>query len=741
MRYFRSTLAGVTLFATAAGCHIDDLVDTPPTGVLVATPAAVAVTAAAGPGTPRALRLTITSATRDSVPWIIDRTGDGSWLSVDERAGSTPDTLHLTVDAAGLAAGEYVDTLRIVPDDPERATTRVPVRLTVVSGAERLAFRQVPTTTAAGSPVTPAVTVAGVDRDGAVITTFTGTVTLALAGGPAGATLSGDVSASAVNGVATFSGLSLDKAGAGYTLVASTPGMPDETSPSFAITPGAATRLAFTQQPTATTPNTSITPAVTVTALDRYDNVVTGFTAAITITLGRDGSVLGNAQLSGTRTVNAAAGVASFADLKLDQLGSGYTLVAASNGLVSATSERFDITPLSGSASEQRFSQQPSAVQEGATMSPPVEVTILDGLGAPVAGFTEPVSLTLTGGSPGAVLTGATTAIPANGVARFSSLGVDRSGTGFRLVARTRGLTDATSAPFDVAAAPTPPGALTVTSSTAGPDPDPDGYTVTVHGDARSLAPNATTTIGGLAAGTESVALTGVAGNCAVQGANPRSVTITSGDTTFTTFAVSCTALPPTTGALTVVSSTTGADLDPDGYTVRVNGEDRNLAPNASTTFTALPAGAQSVELTGIAGNCGVEGGNPRTVTITAGNTVSTTFNVSCTAVPPPPAATQLRFTAQPPSVAIVGGNFVVSVAALDAGGTLVPAYSGTVQLTLQGGLLGTSLAGTTTVPAVNGVANFTDLRVTGPCVTCRLQASAAGLSGASSDAFTVVVP
>src|SRR5690348_6928239 len=175
MRSLARSLAGVALLLAAASCHFDDLVDPPPTGVLVASPSSVSVTAAAGPGSPRPVTLSLTSAAHSQVDWTITRTGDGSWLTLQESAGSTPDTLHLTISAAGLAAGTYKDTLVITPDDPDQATTRVPVTLVVAAGAERLAFRQAPTTTRAGESIAPAVTVAGVDRNGEVITTFQGT--------------------------------------------------------------------------------------------------------------------------------------------------------------------------------------------------------------------------------------------------------------------------------------------------------------------------------------------------------------------------------------------------------------------------------------------------------------------------------------------------------------------------------------------------------------------------------------
>ena len=174
-------------------------------------------------------------------------------------------------------------------------------------------------------------------------------------------------------------------------------------------------------------------------------------------------------------------------------------------------------------------------------------------------------------------------------------------------------------------------GNLTVTSSTTGSNLDPDGYAVTVDGGAtQAIATNGSVTFTGLSAGSHSVALSGIASNCAVSGANPRTVTVPAGGTASTTFTVTCSA---TTGNLTVSTSTTGSNIDPDGYTVTVDGgASQAVATNGSVTFTGLSAGSHSVQLTGVAGNCSVSGANPQTVTVPWGGTASTTFTVTCSA-------------------------------------------------------------------------------------------------------------
>jgi hypothetical protein len=74
-----------------------------------------------------------------------------------------------------------------------------------------------------------------------------------------------------------------------------------------------------------------------------------------------------------------------------------------------------------------------------------------------------------------------------------------------------------------------------------------------------------------------------------------------------------------------------GDTLDPDGYTVTVDGA-RSLAVglNEVVTFAELAEGDHSVELGGVAKNCTVSGANPRDVSVNPEDTVEAGFAVSC---------------------------------------------------------------------------------------------------------------
>ncbi|HYG76614.1 MAG TPA: Calx-beta domain-containing protein, partial [Planctomycetota bacterium] len=102
--------------------------------------------------------------------------------------------------------------------------------------ATKLAFSVQPSNTQAGSSISPAVKVAIQDASGVTVSTATNAVTIVIGTNPGTGTLGGTLTVNAVSGVATFSNLSIDKAGTGYTLVASATNLTSATSNAFNIT-------------------------------------------------------------------------------------------------------------------------------------------------------------------------------------------------------------------------------------------------------------------------------------------------------------------------------------------------------------------------------------------------------------------------------------------------------------------------------------------------------------------------
>src|SRR5207247_804208 len=155
-------------------------------------------------------------------------------------------------------------------------------------------------------------------------------------------------------------------------------------------------------------------------------------------------------------------------------------------------------------------------------------------------------------------------------------------------------------------------------------------------GTGQTLAVPGTIRFEGLQAGSHTVTLAGAATNCPFAPETPRTVSVTTGavrgDTARTAFQVACVA---TTAVIEVAAATSGIDIDPDGYTVQVDGSAaRALAVGGTTRFEGLAAGSHTVTLTGAAANCPVAPDNPRAVSVTTGavtrDTARTTFQVTC---------------------------------------------------------------------------------------------------------------
>ena len=113
------------------------------------------------------------------------------------------------------------------------------------------------------------------DPYGNVVTGYAGSVIIALSSNPGGSTLGGTLTETAASGVATFSGLTLNKVGTGYTLKVSSGSLTTATTSGIAVTPAAASHLVVT-----TEPPSSVTAGsgfgLKVTAEDPYGNVATG---------------------------------------------------------------------------------------------------------------------------------------------------------------------------------------------------------------------------------------------------------------------------------------------------------------------------------------------------------------------------------------------------------------------------------------------------------------------------------
>lgn len=185
-----------------------------------------------------------------------------------------------------------------------------------------------------------------------------------------------------------------------------------------------------------------------------------------------------------------------------------------------------------------------------------------------------------------------------------------------------------------------PTGSLEVTSLTSGIDPDPDGYIVMLDG--RGVEPigvSASVLIDDVAPGEYQVDLSGVAGNCQVEGERPRTVTVTESEAATVAFSLSCGAVqPPTDGELEVTVRTGGSSVDRDGYSVALLHLLGPAVPaNGSVSISGVPTGEQAVGLMNVAPNCAVRGEHPVRLTLQSGAPATVDFTVDCRASFPAP--------------------------------------------------------------------------------------------------------
>ena len=144
----------------------------------------------------------------------------------------------------------------------------------------------------------------------------------------------------ASGGVATFSGLTLNKAASGYTIVITSSGLGEGVTNAMTVTPATAAQLVITQPPPSTV-NVNTRFSMQASIEDAYGNVVTTASNSVSVAFANNPT---GATLGGTRTVTVSSGVASFTNLTINKTGSGYTLQVSSSGLTSATSNSINVT-------------------------------------------------------------------------------------------------------------------------------------------------------------------------------------------------------------------------------------------------------------------------------------------------------------------------------------------------------------------------------------------------------------
>jgi len=637
-------------------------------------------------------------------------------------------------------------------------TTATSSAFSVSSGvATQMVFAAQPGNSSGGSTLSTQPVIDVEDANGILVPTDNSTVALAVTPGTgsSGASLSGCTQAESA-GVVTFSGCAVSLAGNGYTLSASDGSLSPAISTSFNVAVGAASNLVFTTQPIGSASGTALTTQPVIDVEDAAGNIVTN--ASTTITLTSSGGAL-----SSCSGLSAVSGIVSASGCNFGGLvGTNYTLSASASGLITGTSNNFNVTV--GQPAKLVFTTATHGVSSSSATSmfsiQPV-VSVEDSAGNVVTNDSSPVTLAISSGETLSCASG-TTKTPASGVVTFSGCAGSAYASGVTLTASSAGLTSATNASFDISNVATKLAFTGQPSNTAEGLSTAPPVVVSVE-DASGIVVTTSSASISLAIGTNpgSGTLSGTTPIAAVNGA------ATFLDLSFNTLGTGYT-LNATSSGLTPVTSISfnvivGAPIKlvfttqpvagasgstfPTQPVVMVEDSAGNVVTNASMVISLSASSGTLASCSGLSAVSGVV----NVANCTFAGTVGTNYTLSASASGLASAtssnfsptgfgtAAKLVFTTQPVAGAS-GARFSTQPVVMveDSAGNVITNASTTITLSASGGAL-TSCSGLSASSSVVNVANCTFAGLVGTNYT--LIASAGGLTSATSSNFSPSSP
>ncbi len=257
---------------------------------------------------------------------------------------------------------------------------------------------------------------------------------------------------------------------AGTYKIRATSGAVTVDSGTIAVNVGPPSKIIFKSYPATSTPPL-FTPQPIVAVTDAGGNTVTTFpSSAITLALNKNS---GTFTCTGGLSTMTVSGVATFAGCTQTAPDTGYTLTATINAF-NITGPAFAVTPASLA-----FVAGPGSPVAGQPFPTNVQVAIQNGGSTITSGVSATVTLAIgTNPSAGALTcTGGTAVGTISGVATFTGCSIDKTGTGYTLVATASNvvpaqtLASATSAAFNVSNN-IPPASITLTTFCGTPTPE-----------------------------------------------------------------------------------------------------------------------------------------------------------------------------------------------------------------------------------------------------------------------------
>jgi hypothetical protein len=691
--------------------------------------------------------------------------GPTGWLATSLSQATAPAVLTVAAtDISGLGPGRYEATVHISASSAAGGPIPLLVSMEVrgsAGGADppaKLAFAQHPMTTRVGDVLNPAVVVRVEDANGNLVSSEA-LVSLALGTNPSGAALVGTRTVTAVDGIATFGDLSIDKVGQGYRLEASSAQLTTATSSAFDITAGDPSAAALTGPASASAGQVS--QAFTLRVVDDRGNTAT-VAANTSFALGSTATGTFFADPAGNNAITSvtiAAG-GSTASFYYSGAAAGQHTISATNPTLGAAAHAITVTV--GEAARLTFGQQPTTTTVDATIDPPVTVRIEDD-GGNLVSSTATVTLSLGTNPSGAALGGTISRAAVNGVATFDDLSVDQVGQGYRLAASSGTLAGATSNAFDVtvgeAARLTFGQQPTTTTVDAAIDPP---VTVRIEDDGGNLVSSTATVTLSLGTNPSGAALGGTVSRAAVNGiatfddlslnqvGEGYRLAASSGTlagATSNAFDVTVAAAARLTFGQQPTTTTVDATIDPP-VTVRIEDDGGNLVASTATVTLSLGTNPSGAALGGTVSRAAVNGvatfddlsvdqvGQGYRLAASSGTLASATSNAFD--ITPARVAAQLVY-GQQPTTTIVDSVIAppVTVRIEDKDGNLVTDAG--LEVTLQLAANRSGLGGTLSVTAIGGIATFDDLTIDRVDTAYRLQARAGSLEAATSDRFDII--
>ena len=607
----------------------------------------------------------------------------------------------------------------------------------------QLAITTQPAGAVSGLPLSTRPVIQVRDTSGNLVTNSSAPVTATLASGTG--TLGGTVTVNAVNGIATFGDLRIDGSGV-HTISFNAVGLAGSTSASVDVVQSPAA-LVIQTQPTGATTGSVLATQPVIQIVDNAGLVIANSALTVTAAIST-----GSGVLLGTRTVAASGGTAAFTDLRVDGQGSHVLNFTTTGAVPPRSSAAFSVAV--GPAASLSVARQPAGAVSGAAFSVQPVVHVRDAGSSLVAASSLPVTATVVSGS--GTLSGTTTVNAVNGVATFADLAITGSGT-HTIQFTGAGVSPAASAAFTVSITPPvatqvaitvqPGGAASGTALVTQPVVQlRDAGNVVVAGASAPVTAAIAGGSGTLAGTTTVNAVNGTAtfADLAITGSGTHTLSFSSTGLAPATSSVFIVTGPPT--QLAIATQPQGA-VSGSAFTTQPSVQVRDVDGNVATTSTALVTAAIAsgngvlsgtvavAAVNGVAtfSNLAITGSGAHTIAFTSpGLATTTSASLNVTGGP----ATQLAVAMQPSSAqSSVTFSPQPSVQVRDAAGAVVTTSTAAVTASIASG--SGTLNGTSTVNAVNGIASFTNLSITGTGAHS-LRFSSTGLAAATTSSFDV---